>query len=96
MRKILVDFAIVTKAVRLRNLAARFQIIGATNPPGQSGWPIEIFRYKGPESSPANPFNSGCAWLRSLAHGCGQNRAESGKSKRAESYDAKSEQRART
>ena len=48
MRKILVDFAIVTKAVRLRNLAALFQIIGATNPPSQSGWPIEIIRYIAP------------------------------------------------
>jgi hypothetical protein len=83
MRKILVDFAIVTKAVRLRNLAARFQTIGATDPPSQSGRPIEIFRYTSPESSPVDPFDSGCAWLRSLAHGYGQNRAESGKSKRA-------------
>ena len=54
MRKILVDFAIVTKAVRLRNLAARFQIIGATNPLASLAGPLKYFVTK--RQNPALPI----------------------------------------
>jgi hypothetical protein len=45
--------------------------------------PIEIIRYKRPESSSVDPFDSAHPWLRSLTHGCGQNHAELAKSKLA-------------
>jgi hypothetical protein len=77
------EISLIGKRWEVATISDRPLTIGATDPLARPIRPIEIFRYKRPESSPANPLHSARPWLRSFAHGCGQNRAESGKSKLA-------------
>ena len=74
------EISLIGKRWEVATISDRPLTIGATDPLARPARPIEIFHYKGPESSPVDPLDSARPWLRSLAHGCSQNRAESGKS----------------